>query len=42
MGTKIIEEQFIADKSQRTFQPVNVGGIAGGEKFINEGIFYKV
>src|SRR3546814_10463164 len=38
VGTVIIEEQFVADKAARTYKPVNVGGIAGGEKFVEQGI----
>ena len=36
----IIEEKF-KKPSERTIAPVKVGGIAGGEKFIHEGIFFK-
>eukprot|EP01122_Echinamoeba_exundans_P010461 TRINITY_DN3925_c0_g2_i1.p1 TRINITY_DN3925_c0_g2~~TRINITY_DN3925_c0_g2_i1.p1 ORF type:complete len:2064 (-),score=490.47 TRINITY_DN3925_c0_g2_i1:42-6233(-) len=42
IGTKIIEENWLAPSDpQRTIQPVNVGGIAGGRKYISQGIFFK-
>jgi hypothetical protein len=40
IGTKIIEENWLAP-SDMSIKPVNVGGVAGGRKYISEGIFFK-
>lgn len=39
-GSIIIREQKLP-VAQKTIKPVGVGGIAGGQKFIHEGIFFK-
>jgi hypothetical protein len=39
-GSIIIREQHLP-VDQKTIKPVGVGGIAGGQKFIHEGIFFK-
>lgn len=40
VGTTIIEEKFRAAET-RLIKAQNVGGVAGGEKYIHEGIFFK-
>lgn len=40
IGQIIILEQHLPI-DQKTFKPIEVGGIAGGEKFICHGIFFK-
>lgn len=39
-GKIIISERFIPDK-QKTVQPLDVGGRAGGIKYIVEGVLFK-
>ncbi|KAN0035447.1 hypothetical protein ACTA71_004717 [Dictyostelium dimigraforme] len=39
-GRIIISENFLADEL-KTIKPVNVGGVAGGEKYIVQGILFK-
>lgn len=39
-GTIIIREQMLP-VAKKTIKPVGVGGIAGGMKFVHEGIFFK-
>jgi hypothetical protein len=39
-GTTIIEEKF-KPADARTIKSQNVGGVAGGEKYIHDGIFFK-
>ena len=40
IGRTIIEEVSIPS-SAKTIKPVNVGGVAGGEKYVQRGIFFK-
>ena len=40
IGRVIIEEVSIPGSS-KTIKPVNVGGVAGGEKYVKKGIFFK-
>ena len=39
-GAVIIKEQHLPVE-RKTIKPVGVGGIAGGQKFVHEGIFFK-
>jgi hypothetical protein len=39
-GSIIIKEQNLPI-NQKTIKPIGVGGVAGGQKFVHEGIFFK-
>eukprot|EP01125_Pyxidicula_operculata_P001241 TRINITY_DN1115_c1_g3_i3.p1 TRINITY_DN1115_c1_g3~~TRINITY_DN1115_c1_g3_i3.p1 ORF type:complete len:317 (-),score=65.04 TRINITY_DN1115_c1_g3_i3:91-1041(-) len=40
-GKIIISEAFLEDNSKKTIKPIDVGGIAGGQKYICQGILFK-
>lgn len=40
IGKTIIEEKILP-LDQKSIKPVSIGGVAGGEKYIYEGIFFK-
>jgi len=39
-ASQIVEEMFLP-LDERTIRPVDVGGVAGGTKFIHNGCFFK-
>lgn len=38
--TTIVDERS-RDDTQRTIRPIDVGGVAGGQKFLHDGVFIK-
>ena len=40
--SRIIVSERTVPNASKSIQPVDVGGVAGGEKFISHGIFFKV
>eukprot|EP00947_MAST-08B_sp_MAST-8B-sp1_P000549 g549.t1 len=42
VGKRIIEEIFIKEYRRISFKPIGMGGIAGGRKYIVNGILYKL
>lgn len=41
IGKRIIEERNV-EQEKKAIKSVTIGGVAGGEKYIAEGIFFKV
>lgn len=39
--TKIIVEEYVLPIEDKTIRPISIGGIAGGDKYLIEGIFFK-
>jgi hypothetical protein len=40
IGRIIISELHLAN-SEKTFKPRDMGGVAGGQKYLEEGVFFK-
>ena len=41
IGRAIIQERNVPDE-KRTVRAIKAGGVAGGEKYLHHGIFFKV